>query len=268
MLQSAGDRSTAGLGRILGPRPHDLGHPGAVGERLAVAGRAGAIGIDHRRITEDRLDQLVGLADRDDRPVLVATEGRDRQSVGDLYGVLVGLGQGLILGLILGDDGLAAEKDGGGQHGQHQQRWKSLHDAVLGSFLTMRRGCDRGGVVSIAPWYRYASWIYTSPTGEAQPPLSFSSLPKRGRGERKPRQWLGHVPQRIARSRHHSSQRDERRLSCSACSASASASWLGVSGRPCAAPALPPFPPPVVRDAGRPWSASPPASAEAAGPAP
>jgi hypothetical protein len=37
--------------------PMDLGHLGTVGERLAVPGSAGSVGLEHRRIADDHLDQ-------------------------------------------------------------------------------------------------------------------------------------------------------------------------------------------------------------------
>ena len=46
--------SDRGASLLLYRLPMDLGNLGAVGERLAVAGNAGPIGLDHHRIGEDR----------------------------------------------------------------------------------------------------------------------------------------------------------------------------------------------------------------------
>jgi hypothetical protein len=55
----------------------DLRHLGAVGERLAVAGNAGPVGVDHHGIGEDHSDHVFGLTDGDSLPAFVASELRE-----------------------------------------------------------------------------------------------------------------------------------------------------------------------------------------------
>src|SRR4029077_20244742 len=72
-------RRLTGIGLLLFRVPVDFGHLGAVRERLAVAGHAFLIGIDHDGIAHDHSDLAAVLADRDDWPV----------SARNLQGVLV-----------------------------------------------------------------------------------------------------------------------------------------------------------------------------------
>src|SRR5262245_23085359 len=72
----------------------DLGHLGAVGERFAVAGNAGQIGVDHHGVSEDRSDQLVVLTDGNNLPGFVSPELRECEPTRYSHGVLVLLGKG------------------------------------------------------------------------------------------------------------------------------------------------------------------------------
>jgi len=60
----------------------DFCHPGTVRERLAVAGRPGPVGVNHRAIAQDHGDQAAVLTDGDDRPVLVSLELGERETPG------------------------------------------------------------------------------------------------------------------------------------------------------------------------------------------
>src|SRR5215469_3257004 len=53
VMEGAGYEGLTGLPRLLLRVPMELGHPGAVGERLAVVGNAGLEGRDHRGVAED-----------------------------------------------------------------------------------------------------------------------------------------------------------------------------------------------------------------------
>ena len=68
--------------------PVDLRYPGAVGERLAVAGNAGLVGRDHRRIGEYRSNMVSVLTDGDKLPGFVSSELREREPVPHFHGVL------------------------------------------------------------------------------------------------------------------------------------------------------------------------------------
>src|SRR5271165_4697802 len=72
----------------------DLRHLGAVGEWLAVAGNARLVGLDHRRIAEDRFDHLSILTNGDSLPIFVSTELGERHPARHLQGVLVLRGNG------------------------------------------------------------------------------------------------------------------------------------------------------------------------------
>src|SRR6266852_587431 len=78
----------------------DLRQPGAVRERLAVAGNAGLVGLDHHGIREDRGNQVSVLTDGDKLPGLVASELREREPIRDFHGVLIQLA--LVTGLLFG----------------------------------------------------------------------------------------------------------------------------------------------------------------------
>src|SRR6266481_6875603 len=54
--------------------PMNFRHLGAVRERLAVAGHAFLIGVDHWRIPHDHSDLAAGRTDRDDWPAFVSPE--------------------------------------------------------------------------------------------------------------------------------------------------------------------------------------------------
>src|SRR5258708_39828147 len=71
-------RRTGGL-RTLFRVPMDLCHLGAVGERLAVAGNAGSLGVDLHGIGEDHLDLVSGLTDGDSRPFFESSELTERE---------------------------------------------------------------------------------------------------------------------------------------------------------------------------------------------
>jgi hypothetical protein len=73
-------RRRIGRLRTLCRLPMDLRHLGAVGERLAVVGNTGPVGVDHRRIGEDQSERVIGLTDGDGLPVLVAFELREREA--------------------------------------------------------------------------------------------------------------------------------------------------------------------------------------------
>ena len=59
--------------------PMDLRHPRAVRERLAVAGNAVLVGLDHHGISEDRSNKVSVLTDGDNLPGLVSSELGKRQ---------------------------------------------------------------------------------------------------------------------------------------------------------------------------------------------
>src|ERR1700733_12579241 len=61
---------------------------GAAGERLAVAGDAGAVRLDHDGIGEDYSERVFGLADGNELPVLVSPELREREPARYFHRVL------------------------------------------------------------------------------------------------------------------------------------------------------------------------------------
>src|SRR5258708_11004812 len=67
--------------RILLRFPPDLRNLGAVGELLAVSGNARPVGLDHRGISDDRLDLFFSLTDGDNPPIFVSPELREREAV-------------------------------------------------------------------------------------------------------------------------------------------------------------------------------------------
>jgi hypothetical protein len=67
----------------------DLRQFGAVGEWLAIAGKAGAVSIDHRRITEDHGNVVSVLTDGDNLPSFVSSKLREREPIRHLQSVLV-----------------------------------------------------------------------------------------------------------------------------------------------------------------------------------
>src|SRR3954469_18023297 len=54
--------------------PLQLHDPGAVRKSLAVAGNAGLVSLDHRRVGDDDLEHFIGPGGRDDCPILIAPE--------------------------------------------------------------------------------------------------------------------------------------------------------------------------------------------------
>ena len=74
VMETARHYRVAGLVVSLLRVPMDLRHLGAVGERLAVAGNACLVGLDHRGIAEDRLDCISILTNSDGLPILVSSE--------------------------------------------------------------------------------------------------------------------------------------------------------------------------------------------------
>src|SRR5262245_31702087 len=109
------ERRRGSLGALLRV-PMDLGHLGAVGERLAVAGHAGLVGGDDLRIPEDHLDQVSALADADDLPGFVSLELGECETVRHLHTVLVLSGNGP-----LAQNGERHHKD------DCQPEWNSRH---------------------------------------------------------------------------------------------------------------------------------------------
>src|SRR5437870_4799420 len=100
--------------------PMDLGHSGAVGERLAVARNAGPVGGDHHGIGEDRSQQASVLTDGDNLPVLVSPELGEREPTRHLHGVLV-----------LGGQGAAAQRTDDGRHDSNRPQAFALHNTFL-----------------------------------------------------------------------------------------------------------------------------------------
>ncbi len=69
--------------------PMDLGHPGAVGERLAVARNARLVRLDHRGIAEDDCELVAVVTDGDGLPVLVSFELGKAETTRNLHGISV-----------------------------------------------------------------------------------------------------------------------------------------------------------------------------------
>src|SRR6516165_1561891 len=74
--------------------PMDLRHLSAIWERLAVAGHAFLIGIDHYGVPHDRSNLAFVLTDRDYWPAFVSPELGQCEPAGHLQGVLVLRGNG------------------------------------------------------------------------------------------------------------------------------------------------------------------------------
>src|SRR5205823_1104895 len=100
--------------------PMDLGHSGAVGERLAVARNAGPVGGDHHGIGEDRSQQASVLTNGDNLPVLVSPELGEREPTRHLHGVLV-----------LGGQGAAAPRTDECRHDSNRPQAFALHNRFL-----------------------------------------------------------------------------------------------------------------------------------------
>src|SRR5213594_3402490 len=103
--------------------PMDLRHLGAVGERLAVPGNAGPVGLDHLGIGEDRSKQGSVLTDGDNLPGLVSPELGEREPTRHLQGVLV-LGG-------LGGHGGAAQGTDECRHDSNRPHAFALHHQFL-----------------------------------------------------------------------------------------------------------------------------------------
>src|SRR5438034_969231 len=69
--------------------PMNFRHLGAVWERLAIAGHAFLIGVDHYRIPHDHSDLASVLTDRDHWPVLVSPKLREPEATWYLHSVFV-----------------------------------------------------------------------------------------------------------------------------------------------------------------------------------
>jgi hypothetical protein len=80
-MQDARHYRLARLGLILLRHPMDLRPPGAVGDRLAVAGNARLIGLDHRGIAEDRCELVTVVTDGDNLPIFVSPELGEGETV-------------------------------------------------------------------------------------------------------------------------------------------------------------------------------------------
>jgi len=68
----------------------DLRHLGAVGERLAVAGNAGLLGLDHHGIGEDHSHHLFAVTDGDSLPAFVSSELGEREPIRRSHGDTTG----------------------------------------------------------------------------------------------------------------------------------------------------------------------------------
>jgi hypothetical protein len=72
----------------------DFRHHGAVWERLAIAGHALLLGVDHYGIPYDNSDLATVLADGNYWPAFVSSELSEREAARDLQNVLVLRGNG------------------------------------------------------------------------------------------------------------------------------------------------------------------------------
>ena len=72
----------------------DLRHLGAVGERLAVVGNTGPVGVDHHGIGEDHGERALSLTHGNSLPVFVSPELGEREAAQHLHNVLVLRGKG------------------------------------------------------------------------------------------------------------------------------------------------------------------------------
>ena len=59
-----------------------------------MAGNAGLVGLDHLGISEDHREQVSGMTDGDNLPILVSPELREREAARHLQSVLVLRGNG------------------------------------------------------------------------------------------------------------------------------------------------------------------------------
>src|SRR5579863_6283284 len=89
VMQGARHGRLAGLVLGLLRGPMDLRHPGPIGERLAVAGNARLVGLDHYGIAEDDRELVAIVTDSDRLPILVASELGEAEATRDLHGISV-----------------------------------------------------------------------------------------------------------------------------------------------------------------------------------
>src|SRR5262245_30736041 len=94
----------------------DLRHLSAVGKRLAVAGNSGQVGLDHLGISEDHREQVSGVTERDNLPILVSPELREREPTWHLHRVL-----------LLRGNGRAAQDGERSRNGRQQPNWSFRH---------------------------------------------------------------------------------------------------------------------------------------------
>jgi hypothetical protein len=67
----------------------DFDHFRAVGERLAVAGDAGLVRVDHRGIAKNHRERLAAIAEGNGLPALVSPELGEREPIRHFEGVLI-----------------------------------------------------------------------------------------------------------------------------------------------------------------------------------
>src|SRR6266404_330016 len=94
VMQGTWHRRLTGARLVLFRVPMDLRHLGTVWERLAVAGNASLVGVDHHGIPEDHGDQASVLTGGDYRPAFVSPELRECEPSRYFHGVLVLRGKG------------------------------------------------------------------------------------------------------------------------------------------------------------------------------
>src|ERR1700733_7099124 len=122
----------------------DFRHLGAVRDRLAVAGDARLVGVDHYGIPHDHGELAAVLANRDDRPIVVASELGEREPAGDLHSVLV-----------LRRNGPAAQDGDESCNDRNREDRNSLHDSLP-------RLAFIGQVRSTGPIWRKVGWYSKS----------------------------------------------------------------------------------------------------------
>src|SRR5579871_1651228 len=94
VLQDVGYSHRERSFRIFFRFPFDLCNLGTIGERLAVAGDTGTVGIDHRWISDHYLEQVFGLTNGNNLPILVAAEVGKCEAVRHAQSVLILRGKG------------------------------------------------------------------------------------------------------------------------------------------------------------------------------
>src|SRR5262245_30344453 len=100
--------------------PMNLCHFGAVGERLAVAGNAGQVGVDHHGVSEDHSGELVVMTDGNNLPAFVPLELGEREPTWHSHGVPDLLGKGH-----------AAQDSEDYCNHRNRRDWSFLHDLLL-----------------------------------------------------------------------------------------------------------------------------------------